>query len=83
MHSSCPSCSPQVARITPRLVALDILCVGDRPVQQRYSGVIRLQDVRATEIDKVAGASGMHTGGLGPGPERSWSGAGAGRLGCG
>jgi hypothetical protein len=33
--------------------AVDILCVGPRPVRQRYSGVIRLQDVRATEVDKV------------------------------
>ena len=32
---------------------VDILCVGPKPVQQRYSGVIRVQDVRATEIDKV------------------------------
>lgn len=40
---------------------VDILCVGPKPVQQRYSGVIRVQDVRATEIDKVgctAGAAG-------------------------
>lgn len=32
---------------------MDILCVGPKPVRQRYSGVIRVQDVRATEIDKV------------------------------
>ena len=35
--------------------AVDILCVGPKPVRQRYSGVIRVQDVRATEIDKVRG----------------------------
>lgn len=40
--------------VPPRLPpAVDILCVGPKPVQQRYSGVIRVQDVRATEIDKV------------------------------
>lgn len=33
---------------------VDILCVGPKPVQQRYSGVIRVQDVRATEIDKAS-----------------------------
>lgn len=27
--------------------------MGPKPVRQRYSGVIRVQDVRATEIDKV------------------------------
>ncbi|KAI7837467.1 hypothetical protein COHA_008725 [Chlorella ohadii] len=43
----------RVIRINPRLAAVDILCVGPKPVQQRYSGVIRVQDVRATEIDKV------------------------------
>ncbi|KAI3428349.1 hypothetical protein D9Q98_006729 [Chlorella vulgaris] len=43
----------RVVRINPRLAAVDILCVGPKPVQQRYSGVIRVQDVRATEIDKV------------------------------
>ena len=37
---------------------MDILCVGPKPVRQRYSGVIRVQDVRATEIDKVGRAAG-------------------------
>ena len=39
------------------LPAVDILCVGPKPVRQRYSGVIRVQDVRATEIDKVGAAA--------------------------
>lgn len=43
----------RVVSLTPRLATLDILCVGATPVVQRYSGVIRTQDVRATEIDKV------------------------------
>ena len=43
----------KVVNLTPRLATLDILCVGTAPVAQRYSGVIRTQDVRATEIDKV------------------------------
>lgn len=43
----------KVNRINERLASLDILCVGDKPVQQRYSGIIRVRDVRATEIDKV------------------------------
>lgn len=36
---------------------MDILCVGPKPVRQRYSGVIRVQDVRATEIDKASRAA--------------------------
>jgi hypothetical protein len=43
----------RVVRINARLASLDILCVGTNPVQQRYSGIIRLRDVRATELDKV------------------------------
>ncbi|DBB12766.1 hypothetical protein WJX82_000709 [Trebouxia sp. C0006] len=44
----------QVTKITPRLVATDILCVGNRPLpDERFQGVIRLEDVRAAEIDKV------------------------------
>lgn len=56
----------RVIRINARLAAADILCVGQRPVRQRYSGVIRLQDVRATEIDKVgAGVCGWVWVGVG------------------
>ena len=39
--------------INPRSAAVDILAVGTSPVPHRCSGVIRIQDVRATEIDKV------------------------------
>ena len=45
----------RVTRINQRLASLDILCVGSKPVQQRYTGVLRVRDVRATEIDKVRG----------------------------
>lgn len=43
----------RVLNVTHRLASLDILCVGPAPTGQRYSGIIRLQDVRSTEIDKV------------------------------
>jgi exosome complex component CSL4 len=43
----------RVARVTPRLASCDILCVGGAATEQPFSGVIRQQDVRATEIDKV------------------------------
>src|SRR3989338_7129046 len=43
----------RVTRITPRLAHVEILCVGLVPTKDRYAAVIRVQDVRATEIDKV------------------------------
>lgn len=43
----------RITRLTPRLALADILCVGEHPCAQRYSGVVRIQDVRATEIDSV------------------------------
>jgi exosome complex component CSL4 len=43
----------RVVSITPRLASVDILAVGAAPVPHRCPGVIRNQDVRATEIDKV------------------------------
>lgn len=36
--------------------------MGPKPVRQRYSGVIRVQDVRATEIDKVKVQSSFRPG---------------------
>mmetsp|Transcript_19270 Transcript_19270/g.28704 ORF Transcript_19270/g.28704 Transcript_19270/m.28704 type:complete len:197 (+) Transcript_19270:58-648(+) len=43
----------RVKKINPRLASVEILCVEGRPLRDTYSGVIRVQDVRATEIDKV------------------------------
>lgn len=43
----------RVITITPRNASVDILAVGSAPVPHRCTGVIRIQDVRATEIDKV------------------------------
>jgi exosome complex component CSL4 len=43
----------KVTKINPRLASVDILCVGTRPLDDKFTGIIRLQDVRATEIDKV------------------------------
>ena len=33
----------RITKINPRLASADILCVGQQPVQQRYSGIIRVQ----------------------------------------
>jgi len=43
----------RVVRVNPRLANVEILAVGGRAVEDAFSGVIRAQDVRATEVDKV------------------------------
>jgi len=43
----------RVTRVLPKTVAAEILCVGPVALRQKFSGVIRQQDVRATEIDTV------------------------------
>lgn len=43
----------KVMKVASNAAHAVILCVGDQPLDLRYTGVIRQQDVRATEIDKV------------------------------
>jgi exosome complex component CSL4 len=43
----------RVARVTPRLASVDILCVDGCAAERPFSGVIRQQDVRATDVDRV------------------------------
>ncbi|KAL2919930.1 hypothetical protein HK105_200847 [Polyrhizophydium stewartii] len=43
----------KVARVNPRLASLNIMVVGTTPCTETFQGVIRVQDVRATEKDKV------------------------------
>lgn len=43
----------RVRKINRRLASCDVLCVGSAALRERFSGIIRVQDVRATEIDKV------------------------------
>ena len=43
----------RVKTVTPRLASCDVVCVNGAAVDQAFSGIIRQQDVRATEIDKV------------------------------
>jgi len=45
----------RVIKITPQLAKVEILVVGDKAldIHTTFSGVIRQQDVRATDIDKV------------------------------
>ena len=44
----------RVTRITPNLVNLDIVCIGDTVLPQPCSGVIRVEDVFPGEVDASA-----------------------------
>ncbi|KAL9234969.1 hypothetical protein vseg_009777 [Gypsophila vaccaria] len=50
-----PGCTVlcRVKRVMPKMASVDIMCVGDKSVKEKFTGNIRQQDVRATEIDKV------------------------------
>ncbi|KAL6591355.1 hypothetical protein ACP70R_049858 [Stipagrostis hirtigluma subsp. patula] len=56
-HSAVPQPgSVVIARVTKvmaKMASADILCVDSKAVKEKFTGLIRQQDVRATEIDKV------------------------------
>lgn len=43
----------QVTAVNPRFAKVDIICVGSAPLKENFRGMIRVQDVRDTEKDKV------------------------------
>ncbi|XP_058215638.1 uncharacterized protein LOC131326772 [Rhododendron vialii] len=43
----------RVTKVMVRMASADIMCVGPKSVREKFTGSIRQQDVRATEIDKV------------------------------
>ncbi|XP_047319821.1 exosome complex component CSL4 [Impatiens glandulifera] len=43
----------RITKVMARMASADIICVGRKSVREKFSGVIRQQDVRANEIDKV------------------------------
>ncbi|KZV23988.1 hypothetical protein F511_17976 [Dorcoceras hygrometricum] len=43
----------RVTKVMAKMASADIMCVGPESVREKFSGTIRQQDVRATEIDKV------------------------------
>ncbi|KAJ6791118.1 exosome complex component CSL4 [Iris pallida] len=43
----------RVTKVMARMASADIMCVGTKSVKEKFTGTIRQQDVRATEIDKV------------------------------
>lgn len=47
----------KVTRITKQLANVAIVCVGDVPLQEPFSGIIRKENIREMEIDKVGVSS--------------------------
>ncbi|MCO5568329.1 hypothetical protein L7F22_022028 [Adiantum nelumboides] len=43
----------KVGKVMAKSALVDIVCVGSRAVKEKFSGILRQQDVRVTEIDKV------------------------------
>jgi exosome complex component CSL4 len=43
----------RVARLNPRIASLDILCLGGVPLREACTGLLRREDVRGFEKDKV------------------------------
>lgn len=52
----------KVGKVMTRSALVDIVCVGSRAVKEKFSGTVRQQDVRATEIDKVEMYSSFRPG---------------------
>lgn len=47
------SCAAQVTKVSPTAANAKIMCCGSQALEADFIGVIRQQDVRAHEIDKV------------------------------
>ncbi|CAO3570997.1 unnamed protein product [Mortierella alpina] len=43
----------KVVRVNPRFASVNIMVVDGKPCKDDFQGIIRVQDVRATEKDKV------------------------------
>ncbi|MCO5576561.1 hypothetical protein L7F22_030373 [Adiantum nelumboides] len=52
-HGECGGDCFTVGKVMAKSALVDIVCVGSRAVKEKFSGILRQQDVRATEIDKV------------------------------
>lgn len=52
----------RVTKVMARMASADIMCVSSKSVREKFSGIIRQQDVRATEIDKVEMHSSFRPG---------------------
>lgn len=54
----------RVTRLTPRQVDVRILQVGEQVCGDEWAGVVRREDVRATEKDRVVVGEGFRVGDL-------------------
>ncbi|CAK0748820.1 hypothetical protein CVIRNUC_001862 [Coccomyxa viridis] len=54
----------RITKINPRLASARLLCINTLPLAGTFTGIIRQQDVRATEIDKVEIYSSFRPGDL-------------------
>ncbi|PRQ41656.1 putative polyribonucleotide nucleotidyltransferase, exosome complex component CSL4 [Rosa chinensis] len=52
----------RVTKVMARMASADIMCLGTKSVRENFTGIIRLQDIRATEIDKVDMHKSFHPG---------------------
>ncbi|GKV07093.1 hypothetical protein SLEP1_g18896 [Rubroshorea leprosula] len=52
----------RITKVMARTASADIMCVGPKSVRENFTGIIRQQDVRATEIDKVDMHLSFHPG---------------------
>ncbi|KAL7148714.1 hypothetical protein ABFS83_06G197500 [Erythranthe nasuta] len=52
----------RVTKVMAKMASADIVCVGPKSVREKFTGIIRQQDVRATEIDKVEMHSSFRPG---------------------
>lgn len=52
----------KVGKVMAKSALVDIVCVGSTAVKEKFSAVVRQQDVRATEIDKVEMYSSFRPG---------------------
>ena len=50
----------QITRVNPRVASASLQCVNGQPLSDAFTGVIRQQDVRTTEIDKARASACMH-----------------------
>ncbi|KAK7269119.1 hypothetical protein RIF29_21835 [Crotalaria pallida] len=52
----------RITKVMARSASAHIICVGPKSVREIFTGIIRQQDVRATEIDKVDMHQSFHPG---------------------
>ena len=65
-------CVCQVVSITRQVARVSIVCVGETALKERFSGVVRRENIRAEEIDRVEVQNSMRPGDVIVAEVRSW-----------